>query len=145
MARTRAFTLVEILIVVVILGILAAIIVPNFASATQEAARTTTFSELGKLRRALEVFAIRNPGMAPNIIEGDGVLDNAWGELVQPGQYLSEAPANPWVGGNNRHYVVIANAPDPAYQTTHAWIYDDTSGDIWAGGFDGNDNPLPRP
>ena len=145
MRATRAFTLVEILIVVVILGILAAIIVPNFASATQEAQATTTFSELGKLRRAVEVYGIRNNGMLPNVIEGDGVLDDAWGELVQPGEYLSGAPANPWVGGDNQYYVVIGVGPDPAYQTTHAWIYDDASGDIWAGGFDNNDQPHPRP
>lgn len=145
MKRARAFTLVEILIVVVILGILAAIIVPNFATATQEAQSTTTFSELGKLRRAMEVFGIRNPGTMPNVIEGDGVADDAWGELVQPGEYLQGPPANPWVGGDNRYYVIIRNSPDVAYQNTYAWIYDDTSGDIWAGGFDGNDQPIPRP
>ena len=145
MRHTRAFTLVEILIVVVILGILAAIIVPNMASATQEASSTTTFSELGKLRRAVEVYGIRNPGQRPNVIEGDGVLDDAWAELVQPGEYLSGAPANPWVGGVNQYYVVVRNTPDVAFQTNYAWIYDDASGDIWAGGFDGNDNPLPKP
>jgi hypothetical protein len=79
------------------------------------------------------------------VIEGDGVLDDAWGDLVQPGEYLSGAPANPWVGGDNQFYVIISNTPDVAYQTNHAWIFDDQSGDIWAGGFDGNDNPLPRP
>lgn len=144
MGTKRAFTLVEILIVVVILGILAAIIVPNMASATQEAQQTTTFSELGKLRRAVEVFGIRNGGGLPNVQEGDGAT-GAWGELVQPGEYLSGPPANPWVGGANAHFVHIAAGPEPAYQTDFAWFYNDASGDIWAGGFDQNDNPLPRP
>lgn len=145
MRAPRAFTLVEILIVVVILGILAAIIVPNVASATDEASSTTTYSELGKLRRAVEVYGIRNPGALPDVIEGDGIEDDAWAQLVQPGEYLSSAPANPWVGGDNQFYVVIGAVPDPAYHTNYAWIYDDASGDIWAGGFDGDDNPLPKP
>ena len=52
----HAFTLVEILIVVVILGILAAIVVPSFLGAVDQAAIGTTQSELTKLRRAVEVF-----------------------------------------------------------------------------------------
>ncbi len=42
----RAFTLVEILIVVVILGILAAIVIPQFTSASEEAAANSTHSQL---------------------------------------------------------------------------------------------------
>lgn len=144
MRSARAFTLVEILIVVVILGILAAIVVPNFANATQEASIQTTVSELGKLRRAIEVFEIRNPGSLPAVITGDGVADHAWGDLVQPGEYLSGAPANPWVGGDRRHYVLVRGTPDVAYQNNHAWIFDNATGFIWAGGFDGDDQPLPR-
>jgi len=45
-----AFTLVEILIVVIILGILAAIVIPQFTSATQDAKSAATYNELQKLR-----------------------------------------------------------------------------------------------
>uniref|UniRef100_UPI003299E363 type II secretion system protein n=1 Tax=Salmonella enterica TaxID=28901 RepID=UPI003299E363 len=54
--RIRGFTLVEILIVVVILGILAGIVVSLFGGATSEAQREVTFSELQKLRRHVGVF-----------------------------------------------------------------------------------------
>ncbi len=137
----RAFTLVEILIVVVILGILAAIIVPQFAGAVENTAVTTTKSELEKLRRAVEVFQVRNGDSLPAVAAGDGT----WGDLiVSTGAYLKEPPANPYVGGENAKVITLGAAPDDAYQSTYAWIYDDSTGQIWAGGFDANDEPLPR-
>ncbi len=138
----KAFTLVEILIVVVILGILAALVVPQFAGAVEDSAVTTTQSELEKLRRALEVFQVRNQDSLPAVLAGDGT----WGDLIaNNGEYLKEAPTNPYVGGANARVIVLGNAPDAAYQTTHAWIFDNSTGDIWAGGFDIDDQPLPRP
>jgi hypothetical protein len=32
-----------------------------------------------------------------------------------------------------------------AYQTGYGWIFDPVSGNLWAGGFDGQDQPFPRP
>ena len=58
--RTNAFTLVEILIVVVILGILAAVVIAGFTGATSEAQASATASELSKMRRQIGVFQCRN-------------------------------------------------------------------------------------
>ena len=138
----NGFTLVEILIVVVILGILAALVVPSFMGAVEEATVGTTQSELHKLRRAVEVFQVRNENSLPTVTAGDGT----WGDLIaNTGEYLKEAPINPYVGGVNQQQIVLAGTPDAAYQTTHGWVYNDTTGEIWAGGFDSNDQPLPRP
>lgn len=54
--RPNAFTLVEILIVVVILGILAAIIVPQFSSATDDASRAAFVRDLRVYTDAAELF-----------------------------------------------------------------------------------------
>ena len=138
----KAFTLVEVLIVVVILGILAAVIVPAMSNATQEASVGTTVHELEKIKRAVAVFQARNENQLPSVTAGDGT----WGDLIaNTGEYLKEAPANPYVGGENARVIIIGTSPDSSYQTAHGWIYNDTTGEIWAGGFDANDEPLPLP
>jgi len=53
----RAFTLVEILIVVVILGILAAIVIPQFASATDSARHNAFVTDLNALTKAVSAYA----------------------------------------------------------------------------------------
>lgn len=140
-AFRMGFTLVEILIVVVILGILAAIVVPQFANATEEAAAGTTVTELEKLRRALDVYMARWDNQLPEIEAGDGT----WGALVaSTGEYLKSPPINPYVGGSNARVITLAGQADAAFQRDYGWVYDAGTGQIWAGGFNADDEPLPR-
>ena len=61
----RGFTLIEILIVVVILGILAAIIVPQFTNAAQDAGVSSARSQLQTLRSQVELYRVQNNGAVP--------------------------------------------------------------------------------
>lgn len=137
-----AFTLVEILIVVVILGILASIVVPQFTSATSDAQRVGTYDQLQKIRKALAIYYVRAGNVYPNITAGAGT----WGELIGVSPpYLNEPPANLWVGGANAETIIIGNAADNAYHQNYGWIFDPATGNVWAAGYDANDEALPRP
>jgi general secretion pathway protein G len=140
-ASYRAFTLVEILIVVVILGILAAIVVPQFTNATEQATMGGTHDQLHKIRETIGVYYVRNHNNWPQIAEGIGT----WGELYGPG-YMREVPVNLWVGDNDAgRTIVFGVGPDAGYQTAHGWVYDPATGNLWAGSYDAQDQPYPRP
>jgi type II secretion system protein G len=85
----RGFTLIEILIVVVILGILASIVVPQFSNASQEATASSIRSQLQTIRGQVELFRVRNAGALPTSFD----------DLIMPpdGQqpYLSQLPNLP--------------------------------------------------
>lgn len=135
-----AFTLVEILIVVVILSLLAAIVVPQMVGAQSESQVNATLYDLGKIRRHVVVYRSREDAF-PTIEEGDGT----WGEIVgDTSNYLMQPPVNAYVGGENRRVISYSDTPDAVFQTDYAWIYDANSGRIWAGGFDDQDFPLPK-
>src|SRR5437867_12975782 len=95
--RRRAFTLIELLLVLVILGILAAIVVPKFSGRTEQARQTAALSQIATFGTALDAFEVDN-GYYPK--GKNGLVD-----LVQAprdaqswrGPYLkSEIPMDPW-------------------------------------------------
>ena len=74
MRAKSGFTLVEILIVVVILGILAAIVIPQFTGASTEAKESSLVSNLQSIRSQIELFKIQHNDILPGQIlsEADG-------------------------------------------------------------------------
>ena len=64
-SREAGFTLVELLIVVIILGILAAIVVPQFGSSTSDAKLSALDSTLAEMRGAIELYYHQHNGRYP--------------------------------------------------------------------------------
>jgi prepilin-type N-terminal cleavage/methylation domain-containing protein len=88
----RGFSLVEVLVVVVILGILAAVVVPRFAGATDQARTTAAESSLASVRGAIAAFRTRA------VIAGSDPYPSL-SDLETVGSVLhAELPANPWTG-----------------------------------------------
>jgi general secretion pathway protein G len=123
----RGFTLVEILIVVIILGILAAIVIPQFTNASNDARTNSVQSTLQSVRSQIELFKIQHGDTPPvaagmwDIMTGksnttDTQTVNAAGVF---GPYLQQAPINPLNG---------ASAVGAAASTTVGWVYTVTGG-----------------
>ncbi len=79
MKAQKGFTLVEILIVVVILGILAAIVIPQFTDASVDAKTARVRTDLQTMRSQIELYKIKNNDNEPNVLQDlvDADLMNA--------------------------------------------------------------------
>ncbi len=90
----KAFTLIELLIVVAIIGILAAIAVPNFLNAQVRAKASRSLADLRAIRTALEMYTIdyNRAILDPNEWAKAGVYQRGfrvWGSLTTPKAYIS--------------------------------------------------------
>ena len=100
----RGFTLIELLLVLVILGILAAIVVPKFSGRTEQAKETAAKTQIAGFSTALDAFEV-DTGAYPK--GSEGLLD-----LVQApseaqgwkGPYMKDVPMDPW----GRPYVYVS-------------------------------------
>jgi len=148
MQAKRGFTLVEILIVVVILGILAAIVIPQFTQASTEAKLNSLCSNLQTLRSQIELYKVQHNDVPPgNTVAADGTVsaaatsfgdqmvycteldgtDNGTKERdadAKFGPYLERIPDNPFNGSNTVSDTSAAGV---------GWVYDPATGEIHAG------------
>ena len=144
MRAKRGFTLVEILIVVVILGILAAIVVPQFTQASTEAKTNSLCSNLQSIRSQIELYKVQHNDTAPALLtfeaqmvettsiagaaSGSKVRDTGVGAVFVYGPYLERVPDNPF---NN--FATLAAAADPPVATdATGWLYNAATGEIFA-------------
>ncbi|MBX3351470.1 MAG: type II secretion system protein [Phycisphaeraceae bacterium] len=130
--RRNAFTLVEILIVVVILGILAAIVIPQFTKASESAVRSTLKSQLQTIVSQVELYRVRNRGVYPTL--GDGQANDGWGVLISE-SYIKEPPLNSYVGMYNLITGTDAFMTVARDSATAGWATDG-DGNFWASGYD---------
>jgi general secretion pathway protein G len=125
------FTLVEILIVVVILGILAAIVIPQFTSASESAKASSLVSQLQTIRSQIELYQVQHNGDYPDLVTDWTQLTeetNIDGETPEDGDttygpYLQKAPVNSFQDSST----VVAT-----FNADAAWLYTQSNGDIKA-------------
>ena len=130
--RFRGFTLIEILIVVVVLGIIASIVLPQFSNASETARENTLKDELRYLRTQIVVYKAQHRDQAPGPASADFLaqMTQHTDELGNPnatasavfkyGPYLSVVPRNPI---NSLDTIEISNEDPLVGDGSHGWEY----------------------
>lgn len=89
----RAFTLIEILLVMTIIAILAAIVIPKMVGRSEQARQTAAHADLSSIKTALDAYEVDNgfyPKSLQDLIQQPGNARN-W-----HGPYLDNLPQDPW-------------------------------------------------
>jgi general secretion pathway protein G len=116
--REKGFTLIELMVVIVILGILAGLVLPRFMGRTEEARRTKARVQIENLEGALKLYKL-DSGIYPTTEQGldalvqkptTGVIPKNWrdGGYLEKGKVPLDPWGNPYVylspGAKNKDY-----------------------------------------
>ena len=126
----HAFTLIELVVVVMILGILAAIAAPRLLGASNQAFDNGARQSLSVVRNAIDKYAAEHAGVLPGA-DGQEATFKADIKDYLRGQ---DFPTCPVAAKNNVVNMVPGNGPISASiggtSTTHSWAYQFQTGDF---------------
>jgi general secretion pathway protein G len=142
-AALTGFTLVEILIVVVILGILATVVLPQFSNASATARENTLKDELRYLRTQIIVYKAQHHDTAPGAdgnestfvdqmtkyTDEKGNVNGTATAVFKYGPYLSKIPKNP-VNADDK--VEMSNQSPLVADGGHGWKYNPATQEVIA-------------
>lgn len=121
--KTKGFTLIELMLVIIIIGILASVVLPRFTGTSKQARIEAARSQLEILSLALDMFELHN-GRFPTTEEGLEALRSQPKEVSNwQGPYLKKPiPKDPWSnnyvykspGSHNSDYDLSSLGPDGA-------------------------------
>lgn len=142
--KIKAFTLVEVMIVVALLGILAAVIVPTMQGHTVSARESAVKDCLMTMRTQIEIYKMEHNGVPPGYVNGNPTTvltlekqfvgttmltglasaNNVPSALFPYGPYVKNLPENPFNHRTEISYVGAATPfSDAVDGTTCGWLY----------------------
>ena len=139
--RRCAFTIIELLMVIVALAIMAGVVIPQVSSAVDDAKQGAMLANLHEVTNAIERYRMDHAGLTPDQLVGrrlpqltsktnvDGDIGS--GPEFVYGPYLDRMPANP-LSDTANVYTVTA-IPPSSLDRRIGWVYHIDSGQIWAG------------
>ena len=139
MRTNKGFTLVEILIVVIILGILAAIVIPQFTEASNDARKSALVSDLQTVRSQLELYKVQHNDSYPDANTSAAFLEqltkrtNSAGTVGTDasdyplGPYLQSFPKNPFVSGDAADDISFGTG-NPDGDGSTGWFFNTSTG-----------------
>jgi general secretion pathway protein G len=155
--KKKAFTLIEVILVVTILGILAALVLPTFSDHATSARESAAKSNLMTIRSQIELYKLQHNGVPPGYVDGIGspiavvelqlVGTSTVGGAASPntvpsapflyGPYVKKIPKNPFNNLSTIAYVAQATAFSAAVNVTSSgWLYKKETGEFginWTG------------
>ena len=92
-SRNQAWTLVELLLVMTIIGVLAAIVVPKMVGRSQQARLTAARADISSIKTALDAYEVDN-GFYPRSLQD--LIQQPSNAKNWHGPYLDNLPIDPW-------------------------------------------------
>lgn len=120
--KNRGFTLLEILVVIAVIGILAAILIPRFTGIQTDAKKKQAMAELGSLKTAVEVYRNNNDAY-PAAATWDSLL------VAETNRVVDEVPNDPFRAAGNK-YTYALDTTAGSYYVIYSYGPDGTAGTI---------------
>ncbi len=125
----QSFTLVELMIVVVLLGILAAVIIPQFSDSVGDAKTNSLMTDLALVRKQLQVYRHQHRGAFPSLAQFDNQMtgktleDGTVSGAGPLGPYLKQIPINPFTTSDTIGTGGVGSS---------SWYYNESTGEFRA-------------